>query len=263
MKKNVASLLFCAAFTVFLGGQGTTAQAGTWKSQRGSWYYTNDAGQGVRSSWQYINRSWYAFEGGGRMRTGWYLDGGKWYYLEKSNGYLLTGWQHIGNFWYYLDASQGGALAVNTTVQGKYLVNERGEWVEGNTADDASLARFKEQVVNLVNAERTQRGLEPLRVSASLGDIASIRAEELVTSFSHTRPNGTSCFTLYDEKGYDYSSAGENIALGQTTPESVMKGWMDSQGHRENILSPNFTEIGVGVYRDSSGRMYWAQNFAS
>jgi len=76
---------------------------------------------------------------------------------------------------------------------------------------------------------------------------AQVRAKEIKTSFSHTRPDGRSCFTALDEAGASYMGAGENIAIGQRTPEQVVNDWMNSEGHRKNILNSNFKYIGVGV----------------
>ena len=84
-----------------------------------------------------------------------------------------------------------------------------------------------------------------------------VRAKECDESFSHDRPNGTSCFTALKEAGVKYLSAGENIAMGYRTPADVMKGWMDSEGHRNNILNPNFTDFACGVYKSG----YWSQFF--
>ena len=90
---------------------------------------------------------------------------------------------------------------------------------------------------------------------------AEIRAKEIVTSFSHTRPNGSSFATALTESGVNFKTAGENIAWGQKTPQEVMNVWMNSQGHRANILNTTFTEIGIGVYQEPSGTMYWTQLF--
>ena len=88
-----------------------------------------------------------------------------------------------------------------------------------------------------------------------------IRSKELVKLFSHTRPNGTSCFTVLE--GISYRCMGENIAAGQRTPKEVVTDWMNSPGHRANILSPDFTKIGVGlVYNSNSVYGYfWTQIF--
>ena len=90
---------------------------------------------------------------------------------------------------------------------------------------------------------------------------AQTRAKEQEQLFFHTRPNGTSCFTALKENEVSYRVAGENIAQGQRSPEQVMSGWMNSKGHRENILNEKFTNISVGVYKGSNGRYYWTQMF--
>lgn len=121
---------------------------------------------------------------------------------------------------------------------------------------------LSEKVIALVNSYRSQNGLSSVTYDATLAKAANVRAKELVSSFSHTRPNGTRCFTAFDEAGVSYRGAGENIAMGQSSAEAVMSDWMKSEGHRENILNANFTKIAVGVYEGSDGRLYWAQEFA-
>ena len=121
---------------------------------------------------------------------------------------------------------------------------------------------LSEKVIALVNSYRSQHGLSSVSYDATLAKAANVRAKELVSSFSHTRPNGTRCFTAFDEAGVSYRGAGENIAMGQSSAEAVMSDWMKSEGHRENILNANFTKIAVGVYEGSDGRLYWAQEFA-
>ncbi|MBR6012301.1 MAG: hypothetical protein IK062_00785 [Selenomonadaceae bacterium] len=122
-----------------------------------------------------------------------------------------------------------------------------------------------EQMVDAVNAERSKAGLDPLTVSDQIMQAAQTRAEELPTYFSHTRPDGTDCFTALTEAGYSYTAARENIAAGQTDVASVMESWMNSSGHRENILATDVTEIGVGAV-DTTGAQYenyWVQMFGS
>jgi len=123
------------------------------------------------------------------------------------------------------------------------------------------LYEFSAEVLRLTNIERQKYGLPDLSHNGALRDVAFIRAKELVTLYSHTRPNGKSCFTAYEENHIDYWAAGENIACGQSTPEEVVKDWMNSPGHRENILDRDFGRLGVGVEMDSKGRLYWSQNF--
>lgn len=134
----------------------------------------------------------------------------------------------------------------------------------GNNEDEivtAPSGDMTAQVIDLVNSYRKANGLSELSYDAEMAKAASIRAEEQETVFSHTRPDGTRCFTVLSECGISYRGAGENIAMGQTSAEEVMTDWMNSQGHRENILNPNFTKIGVGLHIGSDGRYYWAQMF--
>ena len=120
------------------------------------------------------------------------------------------------------------------------------------------LARQKKQVFNLVNTERQKAGLEPLGYYSLGQKAADIRAKEVTLKFSHERPDGTMCFTAFEEIGVSYYSAGENIAKGYGTPEIVMNAWMNSPGHKANILNPNFTHIIVGYDEDSNS---WVQFF--
>ncbi len=123
-------------------------------------------------------------------------------------------------------------------------------------------ASYAEKVLQLVNKERKKAGVEPLQLDTSLCSAAATRAKEITTVFDHTRPNGDTCFSILKEKNISYRAAGENIAAGQTTPEDVVKSWMNSPGHRENILSGSFHKLGVGyVKTGSSYKHYWVQMF--
>ena len=110
------------------------------------------------------------------------------------------------------------------------------------------------RVLELVNQERAANGVAPLKMDQSLLDTACLRSFELVAAFDHTRPNGTSCFTA------NKHMFGENIAAGSATPEGVMSQWMNSAGHRANILDPDFTSIGIACLR-VNGRALWVQCF--
>ena len=129
------------------------------------------------------------------------------------------------------------------------------------SGETGTVDEFTVEVVRLVNQEREKAGLSPLTVNAQAAEAAQERAGEIENLFSHTRPDGTSFVTALQEAGVSYRGAGENIAYGQKTPEQVMEGWMNSQGHRANILNPNFTAIGVGYYQNSRGVSYWTQLF--
>ena len=122
---------------------------------------------------------------------------------------------------------------------------------------------YAEQVVNLVNEERAKIGLNALTIDSNLQNAAQIRATEIEISFSHTRPNGTSFATAIREQGISYRTAGENIAYGQRSPEEVVEAWMNSEGHRANILNANFNKIGVGYYQNNRGVKYWSQEFTN
>ena len=127
----------------------------------------------------------------------------------------------------------------------------------GNTIDPENASQA-ELVLYYTNQERAKYGLTELTTMSSLDAAAAVRAKEIATSFSHTRPNGATCFTVLS--GINYSTAGENIAMGQPDAKSVVAGWMNSPGHRANILNANYTKLGVGVYK-VNGNMYWSQEF--
>lgn len=126
---------------------------------------------------------------------------------------------------------------------------------------DGSLSGYADAVVKLVNQERAKAGLKSLSVNQAAAAAANVRAREIEGAFSHTRPNGSSFSTALKEQGASYRAAGENIAYGQRSAEQVMEGWMNSSGHRANILSAQYTAIGVGVYRSASGTLHWVQLF--
>ena len=120
------------------------------------------------------------------------------------------------------------------------------------------------EVFEQVNKERVKAGLPELKLNNTLCKAAQVRAEECVKVFSHTRPNGTKFRTAIEEAGIQSSFTGENVASGYTSASHVMKGWMASPGHKENILRDKFTEIGIGVVKNSGNRYggyCWSQLF--
>lgn len=124
---------------------------------------------------------------------------------------------------------------------------------------------YKTQVVTLINQERATVGLPGVSQNASLDAVAQIRAREIVTTFAHTRPNGTDWYTVLDENGVTYMCAGENIAAGHGTPQDVMVAWMNSDGHRANILNSSFGQVGIGYYTDPNSiyGTFWVQIFTN
>lgn len=133
--------------------------------------------------------------------------------------------------------------------------------VNPDDSQQGSESAYVNEVVRLVNEERAKAGLSPLSTSINMQKAAQVRAKEQQSSFSHTRPNGAHFSTALKENGVSYKGAGENIAYGQKTPAQVMQSWMNSQGHRANILNKDFTSIGVGYYVGQNGTAYWAQLF--
>ncbi|AUS96893.1 hypothetical protein CDQ84_01945 [Clostridium thermosuccinogenes] len=126
-----------------------------------------------------------------------------------------------------------------------------------------SVKALENEVIRLVNAERSKRGLQTLTANWELSRVARYKSQDMANKgyFSHTSPTYGSPFAMMESFGIRYSAAGENIAKGQRTPQEVMNSWMNSPGHRSNILSPSYTQIGVGVAKDSAGRYYWTQMF--
>lgn len=118
---------------------------------------------------------------------------------------------------------------------------------------------FTSEVVRLVNIERANYGLSPLNENSRLGDFAQTRSQEIIGLFDHTRPNGNRAVNDILALG-GLRTCGENIAMGQPTPEAVVDAWMNSEGHRKNILTADFTMIGVGC-SFGGGTYYWVQVF--
>lgn len=127
----------------------------------------------------------------------------------------------------------------------------------------AEATTLEGQIVVLVNKERLKVGLAPLKSNWELARVARIKSQDMIDKnyFSHTSPTYGSPFDMMSNFGIKYMSAGENIAYGQPTPTSVMTSWMNSAGHKANILNKSYTEIGVGVAKKSNGTIYWTQQF--
>ena len=223
-------------------------------------------------------------------RAWWHVVKGK-VVFDNTVAKNSNGWWHIQNGKVNFNSntvarnSNGWWLIVNGKVDFSFIgiaSNDNGDWYirngkvdfsyNGSIAVEGGLLyeivkgqayEFGERVVQYVNRERASYGLAPLVADEDLRTLAYIRAKELVYLFSHTRPDGSTCFTILNEYGIPYNTAGENIAGGSTTPEDVVDLWMNSEGHRANILSENYTKIGVGCYYDpgSDWGINWVQLF--
>jgi len=122
---------------------------------------------------------------------------------------------------------------------------------------------YQQEVLNIVNKERASRGLSALKFNAEVAKVATTKSQDMIDNnyFDHNSPTYGSPFDMMKKFGISYRTAGENIAMGQKTPQEVMTAWMNSDGHRKNILNSSFTEIGIGIAKDSNGRLYWTQMF--
>jgi uncharacterized YkwD family protein/spore coat assembly protein SafA len=129
--------------------------------------------------------------------------------------------------------------------------------------DTNSLASYEQQVFELVNKERSSRGLATLKYSNDVAYVARLKSQDMINKkyFSHTSPTYGSPFEMMEQFGLRFSAAGENIAYGQKTAAEVMNAWMNSAGHKANILSTAYTTIGVGVAKAANGTLYWTQEF--
>ncbi|MFP5110760.1 CAP domain-containing protein [Bacillaceae bacterium C204] len=129
-----------------------------------------------------------------------------------------------------------------------------------NTPTTGAVSQYVQQVINLTNAQRSKNGLPALKADAQLNGVAQKKSLDMQQKnyFSHTSPTYGSPFDMMRDFGVTYKSAGENIAQGQRTPQEVVTAWMNSEGHRKNILSANFTHIGVGY--EATGK-HWTQMF--
>ncbi len=123
---------------------------------------------------------------------------------------------------------------------------------------------FVDEVLELINKERKKYGLSELTTDDTFKEAAAVRAAELPEKFGHIRPDGRSGFSIFSDFNIKCMSMAENVAAGQQTPEAVVSAWMNSEGHRGNILDPGLTKIGIGYYYKSNDvyRHYWVQIFA-
>ncbi|HEX8345837.1 MAG TPA: CAP domain-containing protein [Actinoplanes sp.] len=135
---------------------------------------------------------------------------------------------------------------------------------QASTAAATGDTALETAVVTLVNEERSAAGCRALTTDAKLTAAARAHSADMAARgyFSHTTPEGVQFSTRITDAGYRWSGAGENIAKGQRTAREVMTGWMNSAGHKANILNCSFTDIGVGVVADAKGSLVWTQDFA-
>ncbi len=269
-----------------------------WVSDAGNWYFMDQNGV-MKTGWVNVSGKWYYMANSGAMKTGWVLDGDDWYYMHP-NGIMASGETIKSNAKKYLfdvsgkmvhDAevngvtyeSDGAAIDEETEVKGAFTYAskkdrnrsydevEYEDYEEANWSDnesdffysqsfDENHDKYVKEVFERVNKLRKKHGRKALRLSSDLCQFADIRAEELTENFSHTRPDGASCFSIFDDTEYEEGAAAENVAKGHRDPEEVVTGWYNSSGHKKNMLNTKYSQIGIGYYV-KNGSAHWVQLF--
>lgn len=189
------------------------------------------------------------------------------YYRVHAQSYGWLGWAKNGE-----TAGTSGMAKRLEAIQIKLVPknSDTSQFEDGKNAyikgtPTANYSTQAQEVLAQCNAQRQANGIAALSLDPELTKATNIRAQEIATLFSHTRPDGRKCFTVLDQIGYSYWSAGENIAAGYGNSSAVMNGWMNSPGHRSNILNAGFKRLGVGyVYiPNSEYGYYWVQIFSN
>ncbi len=151
-------------------------------------------------------------------------------------------------------------IAQNPTIKNPSMIYP-GQKIQIPSVSDVKA--WESEVVKLVNAQRSKLGLELLTENWELSRCARYKSQDMINKnyFAHQSPTYGSPFVMMESFGLRFSAAGENIAKGQRTPQEVMNAWMNSEGHKRNIISPSYTQIGVGLAKDKNGVCYWTQQF--
>lgn len=148
------------------------------------------------------------------------------------------------------------AVVGKTKLSCKVVVKKKGELAPSETIDE---------ITYLINQARLAQGKGSLQIDPTLCEIAQERAYEITKEFSHTRPNGENCFDIMDEYDYQFTAVGENIAAGQKDESEVMTDWLNSPGHRRNIMNGKFNKVGIGLVKEENSTYgyYWVQVFSN
>lgn len=165
-----------------------------------------------------------------------------------------TSWQDFVNNFFNHNSGQNNSGNTQTETPPAPVQNEQ---------PSSNIGSYELQVLNLVNEQRANYGLPALKYSTQLEAVAYSHSKDMAQNnyFSHTNLSGQSPFDRMRLAGISYRSAAENIAAGQRTPQEVVNAWMNSSGHRANILNSSVTEMGVGIYSGGSYGVYWTQLF--
>ena len=266
------------------------AFAGTWvqdparpANQGGisNWWYRNDDGSYPSNMWTWLegNRDGisecYRFDANGWMYASTKIDG---FDVNDSGAWLVNGTVQTKKS---STENQGGAGS-ESSKKNQWVTDSAGSKYYDSTTDGAeqktgttgSLQKLTDAGIyedwamacfELINQERKKKGIAELEYDEEIQEACNIRAQEIEESYSHTRPDGTSCFTVLEEVGIRNGSAGENIYASPVTPEAAVKGWMNSKGHKANILNKSFKKSAIGFYYDpdSKWKYYWVELFTN
>lgn len=169
----------------------------------------------------------------------------------------------------YRDVGLGVSRLDGTPLYSFLFAVPQGDYFARETAGIRDLDAVSREMLARVNAARNKAGLKPLRLDSTLAKSAQRHAEDMLARgyFAHRSPSGTTVRERARTAGYDWRAVGENIAFGQTSVDEVVTTWLDSPGHRKNILNPNFSELGVGLAlgrgQDGKYQVLWVQNFGT
>lgn len=239
-----------------------------WKKISGKQYYFDDSGYAL-TGYQEVDGTEYYFYSDGEMATKTVHDSeeGVYYVVDKSEHYVVDVVDE--SEWRQYKREADSSSVDTSKVTGTDKKEDDGYSASGSSSVEEG---FDEELAmecfDLINKERKKKGLDPLEFNETLFDGCRVRAEEIVESFSHTRPDGDKYYTVVDAEDLGADSdtryhLGENIAAGQRSPAEAVKSWMSSPGHKRNILTKEYTEAAVGCYvdPDSVYGYYWVQLF--
>lgn len=201
----------------------------------------------------------YAYNDKQEKIHGWEKMGNDWYYFSQGDGHMMYGWQLVNNTWYYFDTD--GKMLANTITPDGYSVSESGAWDQNNTY----LKNQQQIMLNAINEERRKAGVSELTLSDTLNQVVLIRCKETTQLLSHTRPDGSDCFTVFENYGYKKGIRGENIfwSSGYDIDSKFANDkLMNSEGHRANILNSKLNTVGIGIIKKGN-ECFYLQAFSS
>lgn len=235
--------------------------------------------------WKKISGAKYYFDDGGYMVTGYHeIDGAEYYFLNDGKQALKTVFDSSDDVYYVIEKENHTVIDVvdasdwrsykkdadSSLVDTSKVVSTDGTSHKNNSGSSqgGSLEtgineEWEMECFDLINEQRTKRGLSALEHDDAIQEACDVRAVEIAESFSHTRPDGTSCFTALEDAGVSAGGCGENICAGTTSPKAAVEAWMNSPGHKANILTKKFKKGAIGFYYDpdSEWTYHWVQLF--